>query len=653
MKKFHILNAFAAMALLLSSSWNAGPTLASAKSPAIADAETPDLISETGGAVFAVSFESYAEGLGYLYLGVGRRLFIYHVNLLLMPGTPTLTPHGFTEPLPGVIQDVSIVGNRAFVTMGESGLAIVDIANKDAPLYLNHYDTPGFAKGVFMTATTAYVADGFSGLLALEISDPLNIGLLASYNTEGDARDVIMANDLTLGDLFYVADGQRGLVVLDETASGFVQIGSLDTSGYAESVYVKEKYIHLADGWAGWKKIKIANPASPLLEDYLDTPNWASDALFFGGEVYVADQTSGLRIIGSDAVTGDAVEIASFDTPGLAVGMGWAEGFVLMADYSGLTVIDVNNPGAPTAEPDASIPSLAVPGKLTVVGDRVYTTGAEQGLHIVDAGNPVAPALIGMLDTPGAANDVAVAGDKAFIADGAEGLLQIDVSVPAAPTATYTTSMTGGAFAVVVEGDTAYVAAGANGLAAVQFYNDPNPPQVIGSFDTAGYALDVAVAGEYAYIADGDNGLVIADRFPLDAASLVGSLDFPGTALAVAVQDNTCFIAAGSSGLRIIDISNPAAPIETGYYDTPGSVADVVVVGNLAYLADDVHGLQVINVANPASPFLTASYDSIGFATGVAVTSGNVYLADGPGGLLIFNPVPERYYISLPLLLRN
>jgi hypothetical protein len=652
MKKFQIFNALIAIALLLGTSWSGVLTHASAKSHAAALAVTPlEPVSQAGGAVLATSFESYAEGYGYLYFGVGPRLHIYHVDLLSTIGTPTLTPRGVSDPLPDIIQGVSIVGSRAYVTMGESGLAILDIVNKDAPFYINHYDTPGFARGLFMTATTAYVADG-SGLLVLDIIDPLNIGLLAFYNTDGDACDVIMANDLTLGDLLYVADGSRGLVVLDETASGIVSIGSLDTSGYAESLYVKEKYIHLADGSAGWKKIKIANPSTPVLEDLFNTPGYASDVMFFGGEVYVADQTSGLRIIGSDAVTGDPVEIASYDTPGLAVGMGWAEGFVLMADYNGLFVIDVNSPSSPAAEPTASVASLAVPEKLNAVGQMVYTAGANQGLHIVNAANPVAPTLAGALTTPGEANDVAVAGDMAYIADGAAGLLQVDVSVPVAPTATYTVSIAGGALAVVVEGDMAYVAAGASGLTAVQFYNDPTPPQTVGSFDTAGTALDAAVAGEYAYIADGDAGLVIADRFPLDAASLVGSLDTAGTASAAAVRGDYCYLADGSSGLRIIDVSNPGTPVEVGSYDTPGSAVDIALSGNLAYVADEDGGLQVINVAKPGSPFLAASYDTLGAVTGVVVTDSAVYVADGAGGLLVFDPVPEVYYISLPLLLR-
>ncbi len=653
MRTKKILTIMLFVTLLLTTWLGAGHPPASANHQAATLAAVPEPISQSGGAVYAVSFESYAEGYGYLYLGIGRRLHVYHVNLLLMPGTPTITPRGVSDPLPDIIQGVSIVGGQAYVTMGESGLAILDIVNKDAPFYINHYDTPGFARGLFMTATTAYVADGSSGLLVLDIIDPLNIGLLASYNTEGDARDVLMANDLILGDLFYVADGSRGLVVLDETASGIVYIGSLDTSGYAESLYVKEKYIHLADGSAGWKKIKIANPSTPVLEDYLNTPDWASEVMFFGGEIYVADQTSGLRIIGSDAVTGDPVEIASYDTPGLAVGMGWAESFVLMADYSGLFVIDVNSPTVPSAEPAASFASLAVPGKLNVVGQMVYTAGAYQGLHIVNAANPAAPVLAGVLNTPGGANDVAVAGDMAYIADGAAGLLQVDVTVPVTPTATYTVSVgAGGALAVVVEGDIAYVAAGASGLTAVQFYNDPTPPQIVGSFDTAGTALDAAVAGEYAYIADGDAGLVIADRFPLDGASLVGSLDTAGTAYAAAVRGDYCYLASGSSGLRIIDVSNPGTPVEVGFYDTPGSAVDIALSGNLAYVADEDRGLQVINVAKPGSPFLAASYDTLGAATGVAVTDNAVYVADGAGGLLVFDPVPEVYYISLPLLLR-
>jgi hypothetical protein len=76
--------------------------------------------------------------------------------------------------------------------------------------------------------------------------------------------------------------------------------------------------------------------------------------------------------------------------------------------------------------------------------------------------NPSAPVIIGGVDSPGDAQDVAVAGHHAYVADGIFGLLVSDVSSPTAPVSLG--SAPGNAVGVDVARDYVWVAGGPSGF---------------------------------------------------------------------------------------------------------------------------------------------------------------------------------------------
>ena len=61
---------------------------------------------------------------------------------------------------------------------------------------------------------------------------------------------------------------------------------------------------------------------------------------------------------------------------------------------------------------------MAVAGNYAYVAHEYYS-----GLRIIDVSNPAAPTEAGFYDTPGLAWSVAVAGDYAYVADGDGGLI--------------------------------------------------------------------------------------------------------------------------------------------------------------------------------------------------------------------------------------
>ncbi|NCS13509.1 MAG: hypothetical protein GPJ08_21625, partial [Microcystis aeruginosa G13-09] len=271
-----------------------------------------------------------------------------------------------------------------------------------------------------------------------------------------------------------------------------------------------------------------------------------------------------------------------------------------------------------------------------IVGNYAYVADDYSGLQIIDISNPAAPTLKGNYDTSGSAWDVQIVGNYAYVADSGSGLQIIDISNPAAPTLKGNYDTSGSAWDVQVVGNYAYVADRWSGLQIIDISN-PAAPTLKGNYNTSGWARDVQIVGNYAYVADEDSGLQIIGISNPVAPTLKGNYNTSGVAWDVQVVGNYAYVADAYSGLQIIGISNPVAPSLKGNYDTSGSAYGVQIVGNYAYVANGGSGLQIIDISNPAAPTFKGNYDTSGYAYGVQIVGNYAYVADYEGGLQILD----------------
>jgi hypothetical protein len=134
-----------------------------------------------------------------------------------------------------------------------------------------------------------------------------------------------------------------------------------------------------------------------------------------GSYAYVADDTSGLRII--DITNPNApVEAGFFNTPGAAHGVTVSGNFAYVADdTSGLRILDVSNPAAPTETGFCDTPGRA--WSVALHWNYAYVADYSSGLRVIDISDPAAPYETGYYDTPGLARGVTAMGSLALVAD--------------------------------------------------------------------------------------------------------------------------------------------------------------------------------------------------------------------------------------------
>ncbi len=544
------------------------------------NAQNVELVGQIGGASYAVAVQG-----SYAYVGIGPRLVILNIA---NPASLIIT--GQTTVLPGVIRDVAVVGNYAYVADYDRGLRIINVSNPAAPTEVGFYDTPGYAYGVAVAGNYAYVADWDSGLRIINVSNPAAPTEVGFYDTPGSAGGVAVA-----GNYVYVADLGSGLRIINvSNPAAPIQAGYYDTPGSAWGVAVAGNYAYVADDWyGGLRIINVSNPTAPIEAGYYNygTLVVALDVAVVGNYAYVTGN-SGLRIINVSNPAAPT-EVSFYDTPGSAWGVAVAGNHAYVADYGGgLRIINVSNPAAPTEVGFYDTPGFAY--DVAVVGNYANVADYDRGLRILNVSNPAAPTEVGYSATSGFVLAVAVVGNYAYLTDWYGGLHIINVSNPAAPTEVGFYDTPGIAHGVAVVGNYAYIANGWPGGLRIINVSNPATPTEVGYYNTFGSYYDVAVVGSYAYVADYDRGLHIINVSNPAAPTEVGFYDTPGYPQGVAVVGNYAYVADGESGLRIINVSNPAAPTEVGFYDTPGFADDVAVVGNFAYVADEDGGLLIL-----------------------------------------------------------
>ena len=153
----------------------------------------------------------------------------------------------------------------------------------------------------------------------------------------------------------------------------------------ARGVYVSGNYAYVADSTSGLRIIDISTPASPSEVGFYDTPGYALGVYVMGNYAYVADRDSGLRIIDISTPASPS-EVGFYDTPGYAVGVYVSGNYAYVADgnTSGLRIIDVSNPASPTEilyYDDDTLIGYSV--SVFVDGSYVYVAHERAGLLIL------------------------------------------------------------------------------------------------------------------------------------------------------------------------------------------------------------------------------------------------------------------------------
>lgn len=328
------------------------------------------------------------------------------------------------------IRAVTARGSKVFAG-GENGFHILDAFTKGESYEVASVLTDGKAYEVSINnpqtdKTYAYVADRKGGLKIFDVSMPNTLGdasLLAHIETEY-CREV-----LAVGDYAYIADGPGGVVVVDlaplwdddpDTAPGV--IGKWDTDGNARSLAYANELLYVADGNRGVKVIDVSNPERPVQAAAVST-EYAVNIKVADGYIFLADGDGGFRIYDADPES--LALIATVDTANTR-GLDVQNQMAYVAGSTGLSVIDVSSPAEPLV---LGFYRTGYAEEVAVDGRLAYIAEGFNGLTILDVINPESPYIVSRSENKYTVG-IAVSGKYAYLVD-TTGLKIVEILIPA------------------------------------------------------------------------------------------------------------------------------------------------------------------------------------------------------------------------------
>jgi len=207
---------------------------------------------------------------------------------------------------------VSKYDDILYVSLGQEGVKIINVADVYNPVELSEFDVSGFALQTVKKDDHLITADGFNGIITdvSNINSPSFVNYLdPSHEASGSVMDISMDNNFAL-----VADGSVGLTIFDISEIStpvnhkninFFSATNVNTLG----VSYKENYIYCisashnddnsvtTDPNYGLNVVDFSDTDNPTPEATLNTSGFARDIFVEGDYAYIADGNNGLSII--------------------------------------------------------------------------------------------------------------------------------------------------------------------------------------------------------------------------------------------------------------------------------------------------------------------------------------------------------------------
>jgi len=269
------------------------------------------------------------------------------------------------------------------------------------------------------------------------------------------------------------------------------------------------------------------------------------------------------------------------------------DGVALQGDYaylaceSGLRIVDVSDPGAPSEV--ASLPLAEFAIDVDVVGDYAYVAGAS-GLAVVDVSDPTAPVQVGALDSGFPATHIAVEGSRVYLAE-PRGVSAIDVSTPAAPTFVTLWATPDICIDVAARGTDVYVV-----------YTT-----VLSGSALSGSGMRAATGSS------GNATLVRLSAANPATLTKVNEHGIPSGLSQVAVGDGFVGVTVGSwdwGGVKLFDVAEPGSLDYVRFYETDRGTHDIAIDGTRMFLACE-DSVQIVDVSDLGSPYLLGWHPQI------------------------------------------
>lgn len=544
----------------------------------VSDPESPVLI---GGVACMASLVALSGDRAHAYAidSDSQRFLVADVS---EPSTPEIVG---SVPVQGNVYALAVLGDHVYLANFNQGVQVVDVHDPAAPAVVaatgsNALALAGYDRYLYYVELDAAVT-----LRALDVQDPLHPVPVGSAPLPYDNYQSLALR----GTVLYAAcgEGLRTIDVSDPSDPSALALGHTDDLCWDAAVYGNHAFLSSIDGMYSFD---ITDPGHVVRTGHLEI----AETEFLAGiavspaTAFLAASSAGLRTV-DITLPMDPILIGGTHLDGDARGVAVSGDYTLVACLAGgVRVVDASDPAVPAEVAFVNVSSP--PEDIAVLGTHAYVVGGSPLMTVLDISDPVNPRIeIAKQLGGGSCTGIALQGGYGYVSNWIAGLQVLDLAAPGNPILIGALDLPGYAKDIAASGHTAYVAAGPAGLAIVDVSN-PAAPQLAAVFDLED-AKDVAVAGGYAYVADG-SALRVLDVSDPQHPAYVRTINLGAPCNGVSHWASTLYV-TGVHGLVAIDITDPAACAVLGSTGRIGQGYASTVRRGYVWVADGARGLQI------------------------------------------------------------
>jgi hypothetical protein len=621
------------------------------------------------------SWNAKAEGdLVYLCDGQGG-LYIYDLSVPTAP-----RPMGHFDTF-GHVRDLALLDNMVFLADGREGLTVVDVADPMRPAFIAAGVKFGNLTRIMAFDGRIYTAGSNRGLLELDADDPTQLRTIGQMAVPGAVRAMTAVKDhIVIADGIYgiqivrrdmlrpiqaactvpargrayamaEKDGVMAIAEKEEGVRFFSKKGAdeiqfFDKKGNAfllRDLAVHEDVFWVAGGPQGLLSFRLKRPDLLTLTHRLVVPREINQVRLYhdGHRALLGAGGGGVLVVDTSDPVDPEIKHRLLGY-GQVMDLEVREKQAWVIERAGrLLQFDLGDPDQPRV-----ISSLALPGPINqvrVVGDMLFVTRVDQGMHLVDIDRSGALSLRRSL-LPQEKVRLLWAGEDYLLVQvsdpdlpaGAEVLILFQRSkknelhevarVPAP--GIILSAAEGGGILYLADYNGSLWGVQKSGLPQLSFRNVLKTSQTFSSLITIGEKL-------WGRTIQGIDSIDISD--PLAPRPQAVALDSYQDTVAMSWRENHLFIVDAFSGIHIYRKNEQGPPDSVASLGLKNDIRSWDMDGHLGYALSLNGKLRVIDTADPAHPQLLTTLDMGGSHQSLAVRDGFALVASGADGVQVWD----------------
>ena len=525
-------------------------------------------------------------------------------------------------------------GDTLLFTGNGSAVDILSTAQLNSWHLISRINLPSLPVDLAYRDGWLYVLTNNNGLLIYnvkEASQPVKYG---NY----DIGDVPYAVGIHYPYVFITYQDYGLSIVQVQNPDQPTEAASYSIGGEAKGMWLTDTLAFITRGWNGLVIFNISDPTQPAFLGEIDTYDEAYDVYVQNGYAYVADLT-GIEVIDVSKPTAPtAVKRLWLDGWPVTLTGNGLDRLYVGALEGGIKEVEISNPADPHFVRDYK----AWAWDVWLQQNRLYVAGYNQGLHVLSIANLDTISYIANYSTAYTTQDMTVNGRYMYVANWKNGLYVVDLQASPYPKTVGRWNSYDASVSVAVDEQTeiVYLADQAGFLRQIDVSN-PTDPREIGFFDFGQQIQShhVLVSERYVYSSAGYNGWYAINKHGRGELHAVMFWSAPETFVyaSCVIRDTLALIAGGDKGLFILNIADTAQVIQLAQYKEDGISVSAVCASNDYAFINNGDYLYVLDIHDPTNPQKVGEYDTGNTIHDIQVQNNRVYLANSYNGVLVLD----------------